>query len=493
MLHALNTACTLAAVVIACSAVVQHLKNYRKPLDQRCIVRILFMLPLFASSAHANLYAPRLLAETVNVTSELYEAFVIYTFYTYLTVLLGGERAIIYNATGRAPVRVLGMRVDVSDPQVYVRIKRSIMQFCYARPVVALLAVLTRNTSLSIVVTVFYNISITLALNALMVFYACLKPDLAPYRVVLKFLSIKSVVFFSYWQGLAVAICAHFHLMTNSLETVKYSLLCVEAVPIACLHYKAFPCSDYSATMPFGFARLRLQAAAADVFGVRDLCHDFLRTFGRGRYGPRDFDSVEAMLDHPDSQMRAKRIAAGLRYRDGGSSKYWLPPSSMRWMLANDRRYGSTRDEPLKDPHRSILKAARVVSSALSNKLAATLHINERQSQSSDSLTAFESDEDGDLGPDIYASDLSAVWASEPQQAEVLPPTTLTSTSSPQSIPSEYDSVVPTPYDSEESLKGLRFTEADCTEDEDLFSHAREIYGDYNYPVITVRPCEPRL
>jgi len=50
-------------------------------------------------------------------------------------------------------------------------------------------------------ITVIYNISISLALYALFMFYCATRHQLRPFDPVLKFLTVKSVVFLSYWQG----------------------------------------------------------------------------------------------------------------------------------------------------------------------------------------------------------------------------------------------------------------------------------------------------
>ena len=50
-------------------------------------------------------------------------------------------------------------------------------------------------------VTMLYNISVSLALYGLFLFYQAVSDMLMPYRPVLKFLSVKSVIFLSFWQG----------------------------------------------------------------------------------------------------------------------------------------------------------------------------------------------------------------------------------------------------------------------------------------------------
>ena len=49
--------------------------------------------------------------------------------------------------------------------------------------------------------TIAYNISVTLALYGLVLFYAATRGLLSKYHPVLKFLAIKSIVFLSFWQG----------------------------------------------------------------------------------------------------------------------------------------------------------------------------------------------------------------------------------------------------------------------------------------------------
>ena len=357
VLWAINTTCVVVSCSITTVAVLRHLKNYRKPMDQRLIVRIMLMLPLFSISAWMELYGPRFLAGTLTFLREIYEAFVIYTFYSLLTSLLGGEREIIFQATGRPPMHLFGRKIDLSDPPTYLKIKQLVMQYVWMRPLVTVLSVIAPSW-LQLPLIIIYNLSITLALNALMLFWVYLNQDLQPYRVALKFISVKLIVFFSYWQSLFLSILGHFGVMSaENLSLSKNSLMCIETVGFSVLHWYAFPVSDYASTVMFGFARLRLGAAIRDVFGITDLLIDFRSTFLGPRYGYVEFDSVEAVLDHKDSLTRQQRIAAGLRYRNGGRSKYWLPKSSLKKLLARTpqlSRYGSVSASPLAEPSAAI-------------------------------------------------------------------------------------------------------------------------------------------
>lgn len=50
-------------------------------------------------------------------------------------------------------------------------------------------------------ITIIYNFSVSLALYALFLFYFATSDLLRPFEPVLKFLTIKSVIFLSFWQG----------------------------------------------------------------------------------------------------------------------------------------------------------------------------------------------------------------------------------------------------------------------------------------------------
>lgn len=50
-------------------------------------------------------------------------------------------------------------------------------------------------------ITIIYNISVSLALYGLFLFYFATKDLLMPFEPVLKFCTVKSVIFLSFWQG----------------------------------------------------------------------------------------------------------------------------------------------------------------------------------------------------------------------------------------------------------------------------------------------------
>ncbi|XP_054763132.2 transmembrane protein 184B-like isoform X1 [Lytechinus pictus] len=95
--------------------------------------------------------------------------------------------------------------------------KQATLQFCFIKPVMALCTLILLpfgkysdgNFSITdgyLYITIIYNISVSLALYALFLFYFAAKDLLAPYQPVLKFFLVKSIIFVSFWQGVLLAI-----------------------------------------------------------------------------------------------------------------------------------------------------------------------------------------------------------------------------------------------------------------------------------------------
>ncbi|GAA6001388.1 hypothetical protein JCM10207_006639 [Rhodosporidiobolus poonsookiae] len=98
-------------------------------------------------------------------------------------------------------------------------------------------------------------ISVTVAMYAVLQLYMPLKKELAPYAPVLKFLCIKSVVFFTFWQETALSFLVTVGVIKSrqywSAEEIVIGLSallsCLEMMIFAALHVKAFSYLPYRA------------------------------------------------------------------------------------------------------------------------------------------------------------------------------------------------------------------------------------------------------
>ncbi|KAF2196776.1 DUF300-domain-containing protein [Delitschia confertaspora ATCC 74209] len=339
----------LAASIITVISVWLQAKNYRKPLLQRYVVRILLMVPIYAASSWASVISLRV-AFWIEPLRDVYEAFTIYTFFQLLINFIGGERALIVLMTGRPPVSHLWPmnhilpKVDISDPHTFLAIKRGILQYTWMKPMLAVATLIMKATKtyqegyIGLTSGYFwsgliYNVSITISLYALAMFWVCMSQDLKPFRPMPKFLCIKGIIFASYWQGFFLSILVWLGAIPDDIPNyspdnlaaaIQDALICFEMPAFAVLHWYAFSWRDY-ADYTISAARMPVKYALRDAFGPRDLIQDTKDTFGGKKYEYRNFDADDNVLAHEQSSSRTARMMEGMRYERGGKGKYWIP------------------------------------------------------------------------------------------------------------------------------------------------------------------------
>ncbi|KAF3942319.1 hypothetical protein ABW19_dt0206663 [Dactylella cylindrospora] len=371
------------------------MKNYRKPLLQRYVVRILLMygyiplvwqawrqgvnvfnrVPIYAITSWLSLESLTA-AFFLDPIRDIYEAFTIYTFFQLLINFLGGERALIILTHGRAPtphlwpMNLILPGVDISDPHQFLNIKRGILQYAWLKPILAISTIIMKATDsyqegyigLRSGYTwsgIVYNLSVTISLYSLGMFWACMHRDLKPFRPVPKFLCIKLIIFASYWQGFFLSILVWLKFIPDSQNysrdnmaaAIQDCLICIEMPAFAMAHWYAFSWKDY-ADPTVSAARMPVQYAFRDAYGIRDLIHDTKVTFRGKGYEYRNFDSADGTtMVHPESAARMARMMEGMRYERGGKGKYWIPkpaPTSRTALLGAVGTAAGLTDDPAK-------------------------------------------------------------------------------------------------------------------------------------------------
>ncbi|QPC72686.1 hypothetical protein HYE68_003438 [Fusarium pseudograminearum] len=340
---------SVIATILSVISIMLQAKNYRKPLLQRYVVRILLMVPIYSIASWTSMVSLKA-AAFLDPIRDIYEAFTIYTFFQLLINYLSGERSLIIMTHGRAPVHHLWPlnhvlpKVDISDPHTFLSIKRGILQYAWLKPILATSAIVMKATGTYqegyIGLTsgylwsgIIYNISVTVSLYALGLFWVCMNKDLKPFRPVPKFLCIKLIIFASYWQGFFLSILVFLGAIPDDVEgytsdnlaaAIQDALICVEMPIFAVAHWYAFSWHDFADNSILS-ARMPLRHAFKDAFGIRDLIEDSKLTFRGDTYGYRIFDSGDKVMAHEDSKSRLARLKEGMRYERGGKGKYWLP------------------------------------------------------------------------------------------------------------------------------------------------------------------------
>ncbi|KRZ41632.1 Transmembrane protein [Trichinella pseudospiralis] len=265
------------ALLITGHQIYQHLRWYTCPSEQRWIIRILFIVPIYSFDSWLSiLFFANNVYIYFNTVRDVYEAFVIYSFLSLCYEYLGGESNIMAEIRGRTIANsywsctccLAGKHYTIE----FLRFcKQATLQFCLVKPVMAFLTLVLKPLGRYeegkwspeegyLYVTLIYNFSISLALYGLFLFYRATKEMLSPYSPVLKFLTVKSVIFLSFWQGVLLALLG----ATSAIQPVLDStgrilistgtiaagyqnfLICIEMCLAALVLRFAFPISVYA-------------------------------------------------------------------------------------------------------------------------------------------------------------------------------------------------------------------------------------------------------
>lgn len=351
---------TFIATAVSVNSIVLQLKNYRKPILQRMTVRIMVMIPLYAISSLISLFSLDA-AFAIDAIRDVYEAFVIYAFFQLMINYLGGERSLLIMLYGRPPKRhifpvsLFVQELDASDPFTFLFLKRGILQYVQVKPILAAVTLLLKATStykegkLSwssgyLYISFIYNASICLSLYCLAMFWVCVNADIKPFRPMPKFLCIKGILFFSFWQALGISALVAIGAIKSvgpytDAEHISLAitdtLICFEMPFFALAHWFAFSHMDYIDKHLMYAARMPFYYAFRDAFGFLDVLEDSRATL-RGGVSYQTFEPVEGGMHQGIG--RDRRIRAGLRYVRGGQKKYWIPKPAEN----ADQRSGET-------------------------------------------------------------------------------------------------------------------------------------------------------
>lgn len=147
----------ILSVIVASSvtfySIFLHLMNYRRPDLQRSALRIILMVPIYGIANIIRFYllnlslSSRYWSYYIDTVRDIYEAFVIYSFFTMLINYLDGERSILVNFEGRLsthhiwPLRLFWKPLDMSDPETFLFIRKGVLQFIIVKPVMDFLII----------------------------------------------------------------------------------------------------------------------------------------------------------------------------------------------------------------------------------------------------------------------------------------------------------------------------------------------------------------
>ncbi|KAF2880627.1 hypothetical protein ILUMI_25546 [Ignelater luminosus] len=263
------------AIPISLWEIIQHVIHYTQPRLQKHIIRILWMVPIYAINAWLVLLYPK---HSIYMDSarECYEAYVIYNFMKFLLNYLNMEMDLEANLELKPQVKHIFPLCCMPDWEMgreFVHMcKHGILQYTVVRPISTAISFICKisnvygegefkgNVAFPYLLAV-NNLSQFVAMYCLVLFYKATAAELRPMKPLPKFLCIKAVVFFSFFQGVLIDILVYSGAILPNSPTsddglgisnrLQNFLICMEMCMAAVAHhysfsYKQYVQSDYS-------------------------------------------------------------------------------------------------------------------------------------------------------------------------------------------------------------------------------------------------------
>ena len=258
----------ILATLLTVVQVINHHRNWHHKASQRQIVRIVMMCPIYAWAAWFSLYYLSF-SVYIDFIRVAYEAYVIYSFLLLLTKYLGGRDSVALIIRNKPPLHwpaPLCCLPDMNpDKRFILRMKYGVLQYVLIAPLLALSAGVLNwfnaygdgevdwTKGYAYVIAIL-NCSQLVSLYCLIWFYMVTANELLPFNPVAKFLVVKAVVFFTFWQSVSLALAVQWGWIqgTSDFSTgeiqvgLQNFIICIEMFITAIVHRYTFGHEDYA-------------------------------------------------------------------------------------------------------------------------------------------------------------------------------------------------------------------------------------------------------
>ncbi|KAH9846988.1 DUF300-domain-containing protein [Lenzites betulinus] len=279
-----SSAFTIVAMAVSFWLINKHTRSYHNKYEQRYIIRILFMVPLYALISTASYFwwnhsTPLLLIR------DCYESTVLTAFFYLLLLYISPDVHVqkdIFRKNGLSKEHDRRRRKRGDPPQKWMLplgfvkwrpedglhflqlMKWGVLQYCVIRPTTTLAAVILDYAGLycedswspgwgHIYITIVVSISVSIAMYCLIQLYMAVKVELAPQKPLLKLFAIKAVVFLTFWQATFLSVLTLFGVVKDTpymtADNINIGIGAIlETFEMACfalLHIKAFSYKPY--------------------------------------------------------------------------------------------------------------------------------------------------------------------------------------------------------------------------------------------------------
>ncbi|XP_027356678.1 protein LAZ1 isoform X1 [Abrus precatorius] len=261
----------------------EHLSAYKNPEEQKFLIGVILMVPCYSIESFVSLVNPSISVDC-EILRDCYESFAMYCFGRYLVACLGGEERTIQFMERQARITVKTPLLHHSSDQgtishpfpinyflkpwklgsgFYQIVKFGIVQYMIIKAFTAILAVILEAFGVYCegefkpgcgypYVAVVLNFSQSWALYCLVQFYTVTKDELAHIKPLAKFLTFKSIVFLTWWQGVAIALLCTVGLFKSPIahglqfkSSIQDFIICIEMGIASVVHLYVFPAKPY--------------------------------------------------------------------------------------------------------------------------------------------------------------------------------------------------------------------------------------------------------
>ncbi|XP_042507922.1 LOW QUALITY PROTEIN: protein LAZ1 homolog 2 [Macadamia integrifolia] len=271
----------LVALVLSIHLIFQHLRSYTNPEEQKWMVAVIFMVPVYASESIISLWNPRF-SIACDILRNCYESFALYAFGRYLVACLGGEervmellecesrkqlskpsvkedKPLLEQAAHKRSFLNFFLQPSALGKDLYRTVKFGLVQYMILKTLCAFLAFLLELFGVYgdgefmwyygyPYIAAVLNFSQMWALYCLVQFYNVTHQRLQPIQPLAKFISFKAIVFATWWQGVGIAILCALGVLPNDWKFrngLQDFLICIEMAIAAVAHVFVFLAEPY--------------------------------------------------------------------------------------------------------------------------------------------------------------------------------------------------------------------------------------------------------
>uniref|UniRef100_A0A6B2L8T7 Transmembrane protein 184C n=1 Tax=Arcella intermedia TaxID=1963864 RepID=A0A6B2L8T7_9EUKA len=291
------------------SLIYGHLYYWTCPSQQRYIVRLLMMVPIYSIDSWLSLIFQEQ-SIYFDIFRDCYEAYVMYQFFCLLTVYIEGDdnSGKLFEMLEKKdeihyPYPLCFLRPFKPSPWFLLVSKQFILQYVVVKPFISIIAAVLESLDLYnegnflpwygfVYCTTLNLTSVNFSMYFLIWFYVTSSDELQEYKPIPKFLCIKSVIFFSFWQGVLIAALSYFEVIPDvgewSKEDISRSLqdfiICIEMFLLSIAHHFVFDYTAYKVPKMKKSIIQRPLRHFSQVINQKDMFIDIKNTYNINKY-----------------------------------------------------------------------------------------------------------------------------------------------------------------------------------------------------------------